>query len=277
MDLKKSPEALSRHLKKIILTAIAFFIAVPLFANGQQPAQKDEIILEKFSNDTEKSGLPKGWKPFEFPKKPKHTEYTIQKEGDNYFLKAESNEAASAVYKEVKWDLKEFPILKWRWKVEGVLKKGDERKKEGDDYAARVYVVFEYEPEKTPSLEKIKYRFLETVYGMKPPGNAINYIWANKLPKDETVNNPFTEKVMMIAIESGTENAGKWIDEERNIYDDYKKLFRDEPPKVTGIILMTDTDNTKEKVTAYYDDISFRKHPAARAESVSISSPKNLY
>jgi hypothetical protein len=63
----------------------------------------------------------------------------------------------------------------------------------------------------------------------------------------------------MIAVESGASKAGKWISEEVDIYRDYKRLFGEEPPHVTGIAIMTDTDNTGETATAYYDDIVFMK------------------
>jgi hypothetical protein len=62
----------------------------------------------------------------------------------------------------------------------------------------------------------------------------------------------------MIAVESGAEHVGRWMIEERNLYADYKRLFAAEPPRIAGIALMTDTDNTGESAVAYYDDIVLR-------------------
>jgi len=59
----------------------------------------------------------------------------------------------------------------------------------------------------------------------------------------------------MLAVESGDKEIGKWISEERNLYEDYKRLFNEEPPHIMGIAIMTDTDNTGESAVAYYDDI----------------------
>jgi hypothetical protein len=60
-------------------------------------------------------------------------------------------------------------------------------------------------------------------------------------------------------LESGSAKLNQWVDEERNVYEDYKKAFREEPPMISGVAIMTDTDNTSESATAYYGDIIFKK------------------
>jgi hypothetical protein len=215
-------------------------------------------VLEDFSGASGPDGIPVGWKPLEFPKIKRHTVYTVESDGTNSFLKATSSNSASGIYKEVDIDLSEHPMLRWRWKVEGVVEKGDARKKDGDDYAARIYVTFDYDPERTPFFERLKYKVVKAIYG-KVPANAINYIWANKLRKGEHIPNAFTDKAIMIAVESGPELSGRWVPEKRNVYEDYRVLFGAEPPGATGIAVMTDTDNTGESAVAYYDDISLNR------------------
>ena len=61
---------------------------------------------------------------------------------------------------------------------------------------------------------------------------------------------------MMVAVESGDENAGSWVTEKRNVYEDYRKLFGEEPPEIGAVALMTDSDNTGGEATAYYGDIT---------------------
>jgi hypothetical protein len=70
------------------------------------------------------------------------------------------------------------------------------------------------------------------------------------------VPNPFTDRVRMIVVESGDSHLGTWRAYERNIYEDYKRAFGEEPPMISGIAVMTDTDNTGESTTAYYGEIS---------------------
>ena len=73
------------------------------------------------------------------------------------------------------------------------------------------------------------------------------------------MENAFTDFAQMIVVESGPQKVGTWIDEERNLYEDYKKAFGDEPPMINGVAIMSDTDNTKERAVAYYGDITFVK------------------
>ena len=147
-------------------------------------------------------------------------------------------------------------ILRWRWKVNNVIQKGDETKKEGDDYAARVYVNFRYNPDQATAWERLKYSVIRSIYGSYPPKAALNYIWANKLSRGKSVSNAYTDRAKMVAVQSGSGRTGRWVDEERNIYRDYVSSFGEEPPEVIGIAIMTDTDDTKENAVAYYADIA---------------------
>lgn len=200
--------------------------------------------------------LPRSWKPLTFPKIDRHTSYTLEGNGKTFWIKAESRNAVSALVREVRVNPKVHPILRWRWRVENVIQKGDERKKEGDDYAARVYVNFRYDPEKASPWERAKYALAYGIYGHYPPKGALNYIWANKLERGQVVDSAYTSRSKMIAVESGPEKIGAWVTEERNIYRDYMSYFGEEPPDVIAIAIMTDTDNTGEEAVAYYADLS---------------------
>lgn len=213
--------------------------------------------LEPFDFATE-NGLPKGWKPLAFRKIPHQTTYTLEQEDGNWFVKAVSSASASGLLREMRVDLMKTPVLAWRWKVEHVLKKADARTKAGDDYAARIYVAFRYDPEKASLWQRAKYATARALYGAYPPGAAINYIWDNKLPAGTVVDNPYTDRVKMVAVESGDEKAGGWVSESRNVLRDYQMTFGGDPPPVAFVAVMTDTDNTGESAVAYYDDLSFQ-------------------
>ena len=220
---------------------------------------QENYIVDHFSKETEVDGIPKGWKVLEFKKIPHKTNYSLMESDGNYFVKAVSHNSASGLFKETPIDLKEFPKLTWKWKIENILKKADARKKSGDDYPSRIYIAFEYNPSQASLWEKTKYGAVKLAYGQYPPRAAINYILDNKLPVETTIDNAYTDRTKMVVVESGSERAGEWITEERNVYKDYKKLFGSEPPKVSFIAVMTDTDNTGETAVAYYDDIIFKK------------------
>jgi Protein of unknown function (DUF3047) len=218
-------------------------------------------VLEvgKFSTAAPGENLPDGWKPLTFEKIEKHTVYMMVKDGDTVAVKAVSEASASGLTREIKVNLKEYPIVQWRWKVANVLQKGDVTKKEGDDYPARIYITFEYDSSKVGFFEKAKYETVRLLYGQYPPLAAINYIWESKAPQGTVAPNPYADQVKMIVMESGPDRLNQWVSEERNLYEDYKKAFGEEPPLISGVAIMTDTDNTGESATAYYGDIVFKK------------------
>jgi hypothetical protein len=164
------------------------------------------------------------------------TDYKLVTENGRRVIQAESRGTASGLFAKVDLDPSAYRYLTWSWKIKNTIANGNEKSKSGDDYAARVYVVF-------PG------RFFWQT-------RAINYIWANNLPKGQSVPNAFTSNAVMLAVESGPDNAGKWMTARRDVVADYKRLFGSEPDRIGAIAIMTDTDNTGAQATAWYGDIS---------------------
>ncbi len=220
-------------------------------------AQSGAILeVGKFSASQVGSLLPDGWKPLTFKKILKHTSYEVVKDGDVPIVKAVSDASASGLIKPVTIDPKEYPVVRWRWKIDNVLKGSDVALKEGDDFPARLYITFAYESDKVSFSKMLKYKAGRALFGDIPIA-ALNYIWETRTPVGTIVENAYTDFAKMVIVESGSQKVGMWIDEERNIYDDYKKAFGEEPPMINGVAIMSDTDNTKERATAYYGDIRF--------------------
>jgi ABC-type molybdate transport system substrate-binding protein len=223
------------------------------------------VILEvgSFSAAAPGHALPSGWKPLTFKKVPRHTSYELVRDDTGIVVKARSESSASGLIKEIKINPTEYPIVRWRWKAENLLQKSDVRRKEGDDYPARLYITFEYDPDKVAFTKKLKYKAGQVIFGAIPIG-ALNYIWDGTSPAGTIVDNAFTDFAKMIVVRSGPADLGRWVQEERNVYEDYKKAFEEEPPMINGVAIMTDTDNTKEAATAYYGDIQFLNVPHSR-------------
>jgi hypothetical protein len=189
--------------------------------------QGEPLLIDDFKN-----GISSGWEAKEF-----HglTRYEPVVEDGIPCLKATAEGTASGLFYRIKYAPQRQPILAWKWKIDNIVETGDARTKIGDDYAARIYVVF-------PS-----FLFWRT--------KALNYVWANRLPKGDAIPNSYTANAMMIAVESGPANTGKWLEYRRNIYDDFKKYFGEEPTRVGAIAIMTDTDTTGSKASACYGPI----------------------
>lgn len=199
--------------------------------------------------------LDDGWEPLEFPKIDRHTNYRLVEEDGTQVIEASTDNSASGLIARLDLEPGESLMLTWRWKVSNVFDQGDARKKSGDDYPARIYVAFEFEPQKASWFERAKRKTVATVFGEELPGNAINYIWANRLPQGETVANPYSEETMMIAVTSGNEQAGEWVTVKRDLVADYRAAFGEDPPPIRGVAIMSDSDNTGESATAWYGDL----------------------
>jgi hypothetical protein len=170
------------------------------------------------------------------------TSYSLIKVGKNTVLRAVSQNSASGLIKKIRVDIKEYPFLNWSWRIENQLTGTfDEKKKHGDDYAARIYIVVSG-----------GIAFWNTI--------ALNYVWSKNSIKGATWPSAFaTENSIMVALRSSEAPVSKWQWEKRNIRKDFKELFGREIRFIDAVVLMSDTDNTQKEVTAYYGDIYFSK------------------
>jgi hypothetical protein len=249
---------LRTHRNRVLasLTTTVLF----LFASSLISADSPDILeVAKFSMAPEGAALPNDWRPLTFPGIRRHTTYQLVREDGVTAVKAMSEASASGLIRELQVNLRDYPVVSWRWKVMNILHKGDVTKKEGDDYPARLYIMFGSDDAQAGFLDKARFEAYRLIYGRYPPAFAITYIWDSRAAKGTMVPNPFTGRARMVVVESGPALVGQWIAEERNLYEDYKKAFGREAPLVSGIAIMTDTDNTGESAVAYYGDIEFKK------------------
>ncbi|QFS89056.1 hypothetical protein FIU96_19515 [Marinobacter sp. THAF39] len=236
-------------MKRSSLAVTAWVLAL-LLASPAMMAQAP--LLQPFST---MSSLSDGWEPLEFPRIDRHTRYELVTDDGVQVVKATADNSASGLIARLSLEPGESLILRWQWKVSNVFDQGDARKKSGDDYPARIYVAFEFQPDKAGFFERAKRKTVEVMFGESLPGNALNYIWANRLPEQSIVANAFTDQTMMVAVNSGPEQTGEWVTVERDIVADYREAFGENPPRIVGVAIMSDADNTGERATAWYRDL----------------------
>ncbi len=225
-------------------TAGMIVLFVALFLPSLAEAQTSVLLREEFRDLTE-------WRPVTFPKIKEHTVYRIEDQGRETVLRAESRASASAIVYRKQFDVYDYPKLRWKWKVMNVYEKGNARTREGDDYPLRIYVLFEYDPDKAGFYDAIKYGLAKTIYGEYPPHSALNYIWANREDETGILTSTYASNSKMIVLQKGKKNLGRWIVEERNILDDYRRAFGAEPPAMATLGIMNDSDNTREASVSY--------------------------
>jgi hypothetical protein len=234
-----------------------WLLVAALMVHAAAGAGSHRVEIGRFTAPAGADALQAGWEPLTFRKIPRHTKYTVVRDGEGWVLRAESEAAASALYRGLDVDLQAYPRLTWRWKIANVLVKGDARRKEGDDYAARVYVTFRYDPARATPWLRAKYGALRLLYGADPPHAALNYVWDNRLPPGTVLDNAYTDRAKMMVLRSGAAEVGRWVTETRNVVEDYRRVFGGDPPPVAGVAVMTDTDDTGERAIAWYDALAF--------------------
>jgi hypothetical protein len=195
------------------------------------------------------------WEPLTFPKIERHTAYSAATEGGRSFLKAESRASASAIVLKKTFDVRSYPILRWRWKVDNVYRNATGTEKEGDDYPIRIYVMFAYDPRQADLMEKVRYAAIKALYGKYPPHSSLNYVWASDPRAGDVIVSPFTDEARMIVMERGAAKAGQWVGETADIVRDYRKAFGYDPPATASIAIMNDSDNTGEASVSYVEFI----------------------
>ena len=198
------------------------------------------------------------WEPFTFEDRARKTRYAIVDGQGEGLLQATSNSSASALIHEKRFNVFQYPVLSWRWKVESVYERGDATRKQGDDYPMRVYVLFAYDPEKAGLAQRLKYALAKTVHGEYPPDSSLNYIWANQDHAAGVLSNPYTDRAKMILLQSGTARVGTWQEETRNVPADYRRAFGHDPPETASLAVMNDADDTGEGSVSYLDWIVIR-------------------
>jgi hypothetical protein len=194
-----------------------------------------------------------GWSAKTFPRVTRHTLYAPLEEPGVEGVRAESDCAASALVLALEGiGLEGTPVLRWRWRVMLPLKHAQERTKSGDDFAARIYVMFPLETERTSLVARLRHRALERLAGEKLPARALNYVVSSREPAGARWDNPYRSNSKMISM--GPPEPGVWREVKADLLADYIALFGAPPPPPLGLAIMTDSDDTCQKARADFAD-----------------------
>ncbi|MEO6245281.1 MAG: DUF3047 domain-containing protein [Opitutaceae bacterium] len=181
------------------------------------------------------------WREEKFFTKPTH--YAVVLDAGVPVLHAVSQSAHAGLVRAVSIPAPTRAILAWDWKIRTPLEGNTrERERAGDDYAARVFVVFE------TSVIPLRTR-------------AINYVWSAYEPVGATYPSPYTRNVGMVVIRSGAAEAGKWCDETRDVLADYHRHFGEPATRISAVAVLVDTDNTHGEAEAWFARLSLETTP----------------
>ncbi len=251
---QEAPRAPSRRMARLRVV-----IAVVLLGASVAYGAAQVLPLAVFSAHAPDAPLPQEWAPYGFEKIKNRTSYTLVRDGSRTVLRAEANSSASGLIRKLNADPAEYPLLRWSWKVSDVVTNGNLYRKDGDDFSARIYIMFDYPLEKLSFAQRTKFRLAKLVYGEELPLATLCYVWDARAPVGTIAPSAYTDRVRIVVVESGADRANRWVDFERDIRRDFLAAFGEAPPAITGIAVATDTDNTGAAVTAWFGDITLNK------------------
>jgi hypothetical protein len=237
---------------------------VILAAAAALAAAAPAIDIPTFSSAQPGDHLPPGWRPVTIPNR-RPAQFSLVQDSGTTVLRVRSENAFGSAAHDLSVDPARAPILSWRWKIDRVVDGARLDRKEGEDFAARVYVSYDYPVEMLPFITRAKLRIARAFFG-DVPAAAICYVWDNKHAPGTSLWSPHFDHVRVIVLESGNARAGEWVEERRDVEADFRAAFAErwkkpEVPRIAAIIAGNDTDQTGEKATAWFGDFHLGARP----------------
>lgn len=211
--------------------------------------------VPRFSSAPVGPGLPAGWRHETLPKVERANAFDVVADEGTSVLRVRSAASASSLVAAVPSGIAAHAQLRWRWKVAKSLAGSDFRIKQGDDYAARLYVLFDLPLERLSLADRLRIQAARSLSGREIPTAAICYVWGHAQPVGSSGWNPYTDRVRMVVVDSGNARAMQWQAVERDLRRDWQEAFSGPMPPVRAVAVGADTDNTGDGVEAWFGDV----------------------
>jgi Protein of unknown function (DUF3047) len=203
------------------------------------------------------------WHEVQFPAK-SPTSYSLDTQappngsGHRTALKADAQESASMLRTSVRVEPDQMAHLAFSWLVPALMDKADMAHRDLDDSPVRVVLAFEGDRSTFSPKNAMLNELARLVTGEEMPYATLMYVWCNQRPVGSVIQNPRTDRIRKIVVESGPPGLNQWRSYERDIREDFERAFGEAPGALVGIGLMTDSDNTHSNTVAWYGPIALR-------------------
>jgi hypothetical protein len=212
-----------------------------------------------FSTASELDALPRGWEEVVLRRDLPHTDYRVVDLDGRRVMRA-GGQGASGLRCRLRADPRDVPWMRWSWRTREVPPGMCVQRSETDDSPARVVVAFHGDERELSLRDRAVFELVHLITGERLPYATLMYVWDAQLPVGTIVNYSRTSRIRYLVVESGPARAGRWLRYERNLVEDFRRVFGEEPGALDSVGLMTDGDDLKADVETWYGDI----HLAAR-------------
>ncbi|NWF57396.1 MAG: DUF3047 domain-containing protein [Syntrophaceae bacterium] len=229
-------------MRKELVSLTLFFLIGSITGvwAGSSEEKKDRLVVDRFTEGGDEKGIPKGWT--QEKELGPQSKISVGQEKEFSFVHLLSVNDGFGIKKELSFDIRKYPHLTWRWKATRLPKGGDIRKRETDDQAGQIYVLFP----RFPAMINTR---------------SMGYIWDALTPVGTAGTSTAYSRMKYVVLQSGPDKLGQWTWETRNVLEDYKKYFQEDPPQVGGLLLYINTQHTQSSAEIYYGEIFFSARP----------------
>lgn len=183
------------------------------------------------------------------------TQYSLARMGNGSSLMASAQSSASMLRHDLRVEPESLNALNFSWQVQKLIEGADMAQRDQDDSPVRLVLAFDGDRSQFSPKNAMLSELSHALSGSPMPYATLMYVWCNHRPVNSVIQNPRTDRIRKIVIESGQQRLNQWISYERNIRADYEKAFGEAPGALIGIGIMTDSDNTRSYVQAWYGPI----------------------
>lgn len=245
---------LRTYRKRLALACLLLAIGPVCLTDEGRP---DKLLLGAFSALLPGGGFDGAWRVTELPSV-KAASFSLVEISGVAVVRVDAAAAAGSLTRRLDWAVSSYPILDWRWRVDRVIGPADITTKEGDDFSARLYVMFDFPLDRLSLVDRTKLRLARWIYGDAVPAAALCYVWTNREAVGTEAWSAYTDRVRVIVLRNRDDALGDWAVERRDVAEDFRRAFGGEVPRSIGIAIAADTDQTGESVTAWFGDIVAR-------------------
>ena len=222
------------HSVLVLATVLAFAALAPSSA----PEAEVSIVEDWGQQAIGAAGVPSGWNPYATVGGRPAYDFTVAEEDGRRALRLRSHDDHSTIAKKIRVDLRATPILEWTWKIVKLPAGADIRKKETSDLTGHIFLAWP----RVPALFRTR---------------LIGYVWDTLAPAQTVEKSQKTGAVTFFIVRSGARDLNRWLTERRNVYEDYRKIFGEEPENPEAVIVSIDTNDTHSRAEAFIGRIIF--------------------
>lgn len=213
--------------------------------------------ITPFSGAKPGDPFPGSWQPLLFSKFRAPTKFELIDDGGTTVAHATSENSSSVMMENIDIDPRQTPILSWRWKAPRLVPGANSTSRRTEDAPVRLIIAFDGDKDKLPFADQMTFAETRLLLGLEPPYATLEYTWGDGSAKESVIENGWNKRIRLLLARSGADQLGEWVMETRNIVEDFRRAFGEDPGRILSVGIHCDSDATETKSEGFFGDIKF--------------------